>query len=57
MAGKPAPSVVPTLLHGMSEPFVGLAHPGVPGVALSSLRTVWLFSIGRSAPPDDSAAD
>ncbi|MFB7346106.1 hypothetical protein ACFCZ6_39305, partial [Streptomyces hydrogenans] len=30
-------SVVPTLLFGLSEPFVGLAHPGVPGVAFSRL--------------------
>ncbi|MGW9136290.1 hypothetical protein, partial [Streptomyces sp. NPDC055681] len=30
-------SVVPTLLIGMSEPFVGLAHPGVSGVAFSGL--------------------
>lgn len=33
-------SVIPTLLIGMSEPFVGLAHPGVSGVAFSGLPSV-----------------
>lgn len=49
------PSVLPTLLFGMSEPFVGLAHPGGPGVAFSPLPTV----AGIDSPPgphDDSAA-
>ncbi|MFE1408765.1 hypothetical protein ACFW5D_35415 [Streptomyces sp. NPDC058770] len=50
-----SPSVLPTLLFGMSEPFVGLAHPGGPGVAFSPLPSV----AGADSPPgphDDSAA-
>jgi serine/threonine protein kinase len=49
-------SGVPTLLLGLSEPFVGLAHPGVPGVAFRRLPWLWLPPIRRPAPHDDSAA-
>lgn len=55
-AGGRRTSGVPTLLLGLSEPFVGLAHPGVPGVAFRRLPRPWLEPIRRPAPHDDSAA-
>src|SRR5882757_1704659 len=44
-------SVVPTLLIGMSEPFVGLAHPGVSGVAFSGLPSVASYDSPPDTPP------
>jgi N-acetyl-1-D-myo-inositol-2-amino-2-deoxy-alpha-D-glucopyranoside deacetylase len=41
-------SVIPTLLIKMSKPFVGLAHPGVSGVAFSGLP----FVASYDSPPD-----
>lgn len=48
-------SVVPALLVGMSEPFVGLAHPGVSGVTFSGLPSVAFYDSPPDTP-DDSAA-
>jgi hypothetical protein len=43
------------LLVGPAQPFVGLRHPGEVGVAFR--LPLWLETLGRPAPHDDSAGD